>query len=153
MKFSRDGRLTKSSLVQVTAWRWSLQWRHNDHDGVSNHKPYGCLLNLLFRPRSKKTSKLRVTGLCVGNSPGPVKSLHKGPVTRKMFPFDGVNMSGDKLLPAKWRPFSLDYKVSTLLQNYPCQWIVVNISRPRLMAAILQTTFRIGFSWRRVDIF
>ena len=48
----------------------SLQWRHNDHDGVSNHQPHGCLLNRLFRRRSKKTSKLRVTGLCVGNSPG-----------------------------------------------------------------------------------
>ena len=45
-----------------------LHWRHNDHGGVSNHQPHGCLLNRLFR--SKKTSKLRVTGLCVGNSPG-----------------------------------------------------------------------------------
>ena len=50
----------------------SLQWRHNDHDGVSYHQPHGCLLNRLFRRRSKKTSKLRVSGLCVGNSPGPV---------------------------------------------------------------------------------
>ena len=46
-----------------------LQWRHNGSDGVSNHQPHGCLLNRLFRRRSKKTSKLRVTGLCVGNSP------------------------------------------------------------------------------------
>ena len=36
----------------------------------------------------KKTSKLHVTRLCEGNS--PVNSLHKGPVTRKMFPFDDV---------------------------------------------------------------
>ena len=28
-----------------------------------------CLLNRLFRDRSKKTSKLRVTGLCVEKSP------------------------------------------------------------------------------------
>ena len=48
----------------------------------------GCL----FGRRSKKTSKLRVTGLCVGNSPGPVNSPHKWPVTRKMFPFDDVIM-------------------------------------------------------------
>ena len=27
----------------------SLHWRHNDHDGVSNHQPRGCLLNRLFR--------------------------------------------------------------------------------------------------------
>ena len=47
----------------------SLQGRHNDHDGVSNHQPHECLLNCLFRGRSKKTSKLHVTGLCVGNSP------------------------------------------------------------------------------------
>ena len=70
----------------------SLRWRHNDQDGVSNHQPHGCLLNRLFRRRSNKTSKLRVTGLCVGNSPGPVNSPHKGPVTRKMFPFDDVIM-------------------------------------------------------------
>ena len=47
-----------------------LQWRHNDHDSVSNHQPHDCLLNRLFWRRSKKTSKLRVTGLCAGNSPG-----------------------------------------------------------------------------------
>ena len=70
----------------------SLQWRHNDNDSVSNHQPRGCLPNRLFRRRSKKTSKLHVTGLCVGNSPGPVNSPHKGPVTRKMFPFDDVIM-------------------------------------------------------------
>ena len=47
----------------------SLHWRHNERDGVSNHQPNDCLLNCLFRRRSKKTSKLRVTGLCAGNSP------------------------------------------------------------------------------------
>ena len=73
---------------------YSLQWRHNDHDGVSNHQPQGCLLNRLFGRRSKKTSKLRVTGLCAGNSPGPVNSPHKGPVTRKMFPFMTSSCSG-----------------------------------------------------------
>ena len=70
----------------------ALQLRHNDHDGVSNHQAHGCLLDRLFRRRSKKTSKLRVTGLCVGNSPGLVNSPHKGPVTRKMLPFDDVIM-------------------------------------------------------------
>ena len=46
-----------------------LQWRHNERDDVSNHQPHDCLLNRLFRRKSKKTSKLRVTGLCAGNSP------------------------------------------------------------------------------------
>ena len=47
----------------------SFRWRHNDRDGVSNHQPHDCLLNRLFRRRSKKTPKLRVTGLCARNSP------------------------------------------------------------------------------------
>ena len=47
----------------------SLQWRHDGHNGVSNHQPHDCLLICLFRRRSKKTSKLRVTGLCERNSP------------------------------------------------------------------------------------
>ena len=47
----------------------SIQWAHNEPDGDSNHRRFDCLLNRLFRFRSKKTSKLRVTGLCGGNSP------------------------------------------------------------------------------------
>ena len=70
----------------------SLQWRHNGHDSVSNHQPHDCLLNRLFVRRSKKTSKLRVTGLCVGIHRAPVNSPHKWPVSRKMFPFDDVIM-------------------------------------------------------------
>ena len=78
----------------------TLQWRHNERDGISNHQPRDCLLNHLFRCRSKKTwklhdlktSKLPVTGLCEGNSPVTVEFPNKGPVTRKMFPFDDVIM-------------------------------------------------------------
>ena len=35
----------------------------------TNHRRVDCLLNLLFKRRSKKTSKLRVASLCEGNSP------------------------------------------------------------------------------------
>ena len=41
---------------------------YNGHDDVSNHQPYDCLLNSLFRWRWKKTSKVQVTGLCEGIS-------------------------------------------------------------------------------------
>ena len=47
----------------------TLQWCHNGHGGVSNHQPHHCLFNHLLRHRSKNKSKLRVTGLCAGNSP------------------------------------------------------------------------------------
>ena len=49
---------------------WPLQWRHNGCYGISKHRRLDCLLNHLFRRRSKKTSKHHVTGLCEGNSPG-----------------------------------------------------------------------------------
>ena len=90
-----------SNLVTVE----TLHWRHNVPDSVSNHQPHYCLLNRLFRRRSKKTSKLRVTGLCAGNSPGPVNSPHKGPVTRKMFPFDDVIMVIFRPLYLPWCNF------------------------------------------------
>ena len=53
------------------------------------------------RRRSKKTSKLRVTGLCAGNSPVTGEFPHKWPVARKMFPFDDaimihVNLEGSE---------------------------------------------------------
>ena len=57
----------------IVAWRHqaiTLRWRLNGRDSVSNHQHHGCLFNRLFRRRSKKTSKLCVTGLCEGNSPG-----------------------------------------------------------------------------------
>ena len=93
------GELITNVLSTGSCWdAYSLQWRHNDHNGVSNHQPHGCLLKRWFRRRSKKTSKLRVTALCVGNSPGPVNSPHKWPVTRKMFPFDDVIMFSQKIL-------------------------------------------------------
>ena len=59
-------------------------------NSISNHQPHDCLLNRLFKRRSKKTSKLCVTGLCAGIFRGPVNSPHKWRVTRKMFPTDDV---------------------------------------------------------------
>ena len=57
-------------VVDISEELGALQWRHNGRDSVSNLQPHDCLLNRLFRRRSKKTSKLRVTGLCAMNSPG-----------------------------------------------------------------------------------
>ena len=46
-----------------------LLWRHNERGVVSNHRRFYCLFKRLFRRRSKKTSKLRITGLRDGNLP------------------------------------------------------------------------------------
>ena len=77
----------------------TLQRRHNERDGVSTHQRLDFLLNRLFRHRFKKTWKLRVTGLCGGNSSvtGELPAVTgefptQKPVTRNMFPFDDVIM-------------------------------------------------------------
>ena len=55
--------------IKTPSYEYTLHWRHNGSDSVSNHQLHDCFLNRLFRRRSKKTSKLHVTGLCAGNSP------------------------------------------------------------------------------------
>ena len=56
-------------ILELLHSRLSLQRRHNECNGVSNHRRLDCLLKRLFRGRSKKTSRLHVIGLCEGNSP------------------------------------------------------------------------------------
>ena len=82
----------KHTGVRQMSWIWpmSLQERHNERYGVSNHRHPDCLVSRLFRRTSTKTSKLRVTGLCEWNPPVTAHSPHKGPVMRKKFPFDNV---------------------------------------------------------------
>ena len=67
-KFDPDPKLSMQCFLKMQ--HASLRWRGNGRDSVSNHQPHDCLLNRLFRRRSKKTSELRVTGLCARNSPG-----------------------------------------------------------------------------------
>ena len=66
------------SIITYAAFKWlwygtfypsSLQLRHNERVSISNHGRLECLLNHLFRRRSKKISELCVTGLCGGNPP------------------------------------------------------------------------------------
>ena len=75
-----------------------LEWRHNGHDGVSNHQPHHCLLNRLFRCRSKKTSNSASMAFVREIHRWLVNSPHKWPVMRKMLPFDDVIMSAQAIM-------------------------------------------------------
>ena len=70
----------------------SLPWCHNGCDVISNQQRPDCLLNHLFRHRSKKTSKLHISGLCEGNPlvTGGFPSQRASNVEK--FPFDDVIM-------------------------------------------------------------
>ena len=82
----KHNRVCGSLSWQMYMYLLSLQWRHNGHDGVSNHQRIDCLLKRSFRRRSKKRSKS--LAFMRGNHRWPVNFPHKVPVTRKMFPFD-----------------------------------------------------------------
>ena len=90
-------------IYKICTWLWralfcfgcvissSLQWRHNGHDGVSNHQPRDCLLNLYSGTYERKHQSSASLAFLWGIHRRPVNS-QKGPVTRKMFPFNDVIM-------------------------------------------------------------
>ena len=119
----------------------TLQWRHNEHDSVSNHQPHHYLLNRLFGRRSKKTSKLHVTGLCAGNSPGTGE-------------FPAQMASNAENVSIWWRHHE------SIRQ--PCYWpsppakfwfrhqtLLTHWGRDK-MAAISQTILSNAFSWMKI---
>ena len=93
-----------------------LQWRDNECDGVSNYQPHDCLLN---RRRSKRHQSSASLAFVRGIHRRPANSPHKGPVTRKMFPFDDVIMhfiTSTQLHSIPW--LSLDCLCDELYNTY-----------------------------------
>ena len=96
-----DTSRTFSSLVHINVSSCplaSLQWRYNGRDSVSNHQPRDSLLNRLYKPRSKKTTKPRFIGLGAGNSPltGEFPAQMASNAEKKV-PFDDGIMLGSLL--------------------------------------------------------
>ena len=73
------------------------QWRHNERDGVSNQQPHDCLFNCFSDADKQKHRSSASLAFERGIHRWPVNSLHKGPVTRKTFPFGDVIMNRIKL--------------------------------------------------------
>ena len=48
-----DGWNSSNAYLQ----KLTLQWRHNERDGVSNHQSHDCLLNRLFKVQIKENIK------------------------------------------------------------------------------------------------
>ena len=70
----------------------ALQWCHNGHNGVSTHQSHHCLLNVYSSADQRKHQSSASLAFVWGINRWPVKSPHKWPVTRKVFPFDDVIM-------------------------------------------------------------
>ena len=65
----------------------TLQWCHNECDGVPNHWRFNCLLNCTNQRKLQNSASLTFV---MGIFQWPLNALHKGLVTQKMFPFDDV---------------------------------------------------------------
>ena len=63
---------------------FTLQWRHIERDGVSNQQRLDCSLNRFLGADERKHQSSASLAFVRGTS------LHKGPATRKIFPFDNV---------------------------------------------------------------
>ena len=126
----------------------ALQWRHNGRDGISNHQPRDCLLNRLFRRRSKKTSKLHVTGLGAGNSPltgelSAPKASNAENVSIWWRHHGNTKCSGKN---RSVLPVPAD-AMGPFIPRSPVG--LINTLGPRQMAAIFLTTFSNAFSWMK----
>ena len=109
-RVERQGKLSTPIWLLVVP-PFSLQWRHNERDEISNQQPHDCLLNHLFRRRSKKTP--RHWPFCVGNSPVTGEFPAQRASNAGFFPFDDVIISqSDSISNIKnWMFFHIKYTV------------------------------------------
>ena len=97
LKINTEVNLVLKNNISSTS---TLQWHHNGRDGVSNHHPY-----VYSGADHRKYQSSAPLAFVPGIHRWPVNSPHKGPVTRKMFPFDDVIMkthSGALWMPICW---------------------------------------------------
>ena len=100
-----------TNFNEIVSASVSSQWRRYERDGVSSYRRLDCLINPLFRCRSKKISKFRVTGLCEGNpSVNGELPLHRASNTN-VFSFDDVIMVENRKKALFW-PFQWLYALT-----------------------------------------
>ena len=106
-----------TGLIHHWTFFFSLLWRHNERDSVSNHQPHDCLLNRSFRCRSNETSKPCVTSLCAGISP----------VTGEFPPQKASNAEN---VPIWWRHhvIGIQWLYATSLRRFKCKSGKVSLS-------------------------
>ena len=77
-----------------------MTYYDNERNDVSNHQPRDCLLNRLFKAQLRQHQSSASLAFVRGIHRWPGNSSYKGPVTRKMFPFDDVVMNRSGAGPA-----------------------------------------------------
>ena len=119
--------INREFLSTTSLPKRSLQWRHNERDGISNHRRLHCWFNCWFRCRSEKTSKHRGNGLCEGNSPMAGE-------------FPAQRASNAENVSIWWRHYVLIILQILLFEQECTQHVVAFESRPRLGEVIVHST-------------
>ena len=87
----------------------TLQWRHNESDGVSNHQPQYCYSTVYSGADQRKHQSSVSLAFVLGIHRWPVNSPHKSPVTRKRFPFGDVIMKiWEMCIWFTWRLYDME---------------------------------------------
>ena len=68
----------------------TLHWRHNEHDGISQISSLQIYSTVYSGADHRKHQSSASLAFVRGIHRWPVNSPHKGPVTRKTFPFDYI---------------------------------------------------------------
>ena len=113
-----------------------LQWRHNGRDSVSNHQPRE--FSRLIRQRSKKTSKLRVTGLC-GASNAENVSIWWRHHAKRLLPrvsVEYINWKKKQLKLIHWSWFINIYRKYVIIRNGYYPYSIRYVWQPLFILAI-----------------
>ena len=86
--------------VNINGRSFSLQWRHNGRDGVSNHQPHDWFTQSFIQAQDQRKHQSSASLAFV-----PGFTPHKWPVTRKMLPFDDVIMYLQPFIMPIWLPY------------------------------------------------
>ena len=134
----------------------ALQWRHNDHGGVSNRQPHGSLLNRLFRRRSKKHQSSASLAFVFGIHRSRWIPHTKGQLRGIFFPFDDIIM--DTIESRCDTSHIRRYHTCPIVSRGcgSCLWIaldvlVMDIHNPFMYCATSQYLFTASWSGGRVQ--
>ena len=108
---SLEGKLCHFDEICITGctpschvFNFLLKWRHNERDGFSGASVVCSAVCLGADADQRKHQSSASLTFVRGIHRWPVDSLYKGPITRKMFPFDDVIMCW-----SQWQKFAIEW--------------------------------------------
>ena len=113
-----NARLVSVSFQIYRPFSYSLQWRHNERDGFSNHRRLDRLLNSRSCAGQRTYQSFAPMPFVRGIHRWLENSQHKGPVTRKFFPFVDVIMFSVALTTGRCKSGFFDKWQITSIPTY-----------------------------------